>query len=101
MEFHICRRLLAKGNQVKHDYVYFEFHEGDGAQAVRKGKWKAVVNGVKKANPSALELYDLESDPGEKNNVANLFPEVLAEMSAIIGKAHVPSKVFAISADAN
>ncbi|HET6539596.1 MAG TPA: arylsulfatase [Chryseolinea sp.] len=93
--------LLAKGNQVKHDYVYFEFHEGDGAQAVRKGKWKAVVNGVKKANPSALELYDLESDPGEKNNVANLFPEVLAEMSAIIGKAHVPSKVFAISADAN
>jgi len=81
--------------------VYFEFHEGDGAQAVRKGKWKAVVNGVKKANPSALELYDLESDPGEKNNVANLFPEVLAEMSAIIGKAHVPSKVFAISADAN
>ena len=39
--------LLATDNQKKHDYVYFEFHEEDGAQAVRKGKWKAVVNGVK------------------------------------------------------
>ncbi len=56
---------------MKHDYVYFEFHEGDGAQAVRKGKWKAVVRGVKSENPSALELYDLENDPAEKNNVAS------------------------------
>ena len=93
--------LLAKGNQLKHDYVYFEFHEGDGAQAVRKGKWKAVVRGVKRENPSALELYDLENDPAEKNNVANQYPEISAEMDAIIKKAHVPSEVFALPADSN
>ncbi|HEY5918634.1 MAG TPA: hypothetical protein VIU13_14565, partial [Chryseolinea sp.] len=93
--------LLAKGNQIKHDFVYFEFHEGDGAQAVRKGKWKAVVRGVKSEKPSALELYDLENDPAEKNNVASKFPEISAQLFSIIKKAHVPSKVFALPADNN
>ena len=91
--------LLAKGNQVKHDYVYFEFHEGDGAQAVRKGKWKAVVRGVKSEKPSALELYDLENDPAEQNNVASKFPEISAQLSSIIKKSHEPSEVFALPLD--
>ncbi len=93
--------LLAKGNQPKHDYVYFEFHEGDGAQAVRKGKWKAVVRGVKRENPSSFELYNLENDAAEKNNVANQNPEISAEMSAIIKRAHVPSEAFALPADSH
>ena len=93
--------LLAKGNQIKHDFVYFEFHEGNGAQAVRKGKWKAVVRGVKSEKPSALELYDLENDPTEKNNVASKFPEISAQLFSIIKKAHVPSEVFALPADNN
>jgi len=93
--------LLANGNQLKHDYVYFEFHEGDGAQAVRKGKWKAVVRGVKSETPSALELYDLENDAAEKNNVADAFPEISAQLSSIIKKAHVPSAVFVLPADRN
>jgi arylsulfatase A len=93
--------LLAKGDQLKHDYVYFEFHEGDGAQAVRKGKWKAVVRGVKREEPSVLELYDLENDPAEKNNVANQYPKISAQMSAIIKKAHVPSEVFVLPTDNN
>jgi arylsulfatase A len=93
--------LLATGNQKQHDYLYFEFHEGDGAQAVRKGQWKAVVSGVKRENPSALELYNLENDPSEKNNVADQFPEISAEMSSIIKKAHVPSPAFALPKDSN
>jgi arylsulfatase A len=91
--------LLGKGNQKQHDYVYFEFHEGEGAQAVRQGKWKAVVRGLKKESPSLLELYDLQNDPGEKNDVANQYPEISAQMSSIIKQAHVPSQAFALPSD--
>lgn len=28
--------------QIQHDYLYWEFHEKGGRQAVRKGNWKAV-----------------------------------------------------------
>ena len=93
--------LIGKGNQEQHDYLYFEFHEANGAQAARKGKWKAVVRDVKTANPLPLELYDLEKDPAESRDVASQFPEISAEMSSIIKKAHIPSEVFVLPADSN
>jgi hypothetical protein len=35
--------LQGKGNPArKHDYLYWEFHEEGGSQAVRWGKWKGV-----------------------------------------------------------
>ncbi|MCI0410112.1 MAG: N-acetylgalactosamine 6-sulfate sulfatase, partial [Acidobacteria bacterium] len=41
---------------------YWELHVGGGAiQAVRFGDWKAVKNGPS----AAIELYDLQADPGE------------------------------------
>jgi arylsulfatase A len=93
--------LIGKGNQMHHGYVYFEFHEAGGAQAVRKGKWKAVVRGVKTETPSPIELYDLENDPAESKNLASQFPEISTQMSSIIKKEHVPSSVFVLPADSN
>jgi arylsulfatase A-like enzyme len=91
--------LLGRDSQQNHEYVYFEFHESEGAQAVRKGKWKAVVRGVKKQDPYALELFDLEKDPAEKVNVASQHPDVAAELAAIIKKAHIPSAIFSLPGD--
>jgi len=91
--------LLEKGEQLKHDYVYFEFHEGEGSQAVRKSNWKAVVRGVKTKNPSPLELYNLEIDAAEKNNLADQFPDKAKEMKAIIQEAHRPSELFVLPVD--
>jgi arylsulfatase A-like enzyme len=64
--------------QRQHEYLYWEFHERDGKQAVRWGKWKAVrINWHKKpGNP--LELYDLEQDIGENFNVADKHPDIVA-----------------------
>jgi arylsulfatase A-like enzyme len=45
-------------------------------RAARKGKWKWVM--PLKGEPD--ELYDLEADIGEQNNVADEHPEVLAEL---------------------
>jgi hypothetical protein len=35
--------LLKKGKQTQHPFYYWEFHENNGRQAVRMGKWKGVV----------------------------------------------------------
>jgi arylsulfatase A len=50
----------------RHDFMYWEFHERGFQQAVRMGRWKAV----RIAKDAPLELYDLETDAGEKINVA-------------------------------
>jgi len=80
--------------QPPHPYLYWEFHEQGGKQAVLKGKWKAVRLQVNEDPYGPLELYDLEADPQEANDVAEDYPEVVAEMASIMEDAHSPSEVF-------
>ncbi len=85
--------LLGK-EQPKHEYLYWEFHERDGKQAIRKGKWKAIrVNFLKDKN-APLELYDLENDISERHNVANEHPEFIEELELELEKARTPSPFF-------
>jgi arylsulfatase A-like enzyme len=80
-----------KGNsQPEHDYLYWEFHELGKKQAVRKGKWKAVRLDIWEKPQNPIELYNLETDLGETNNVAGQHPEVVREMMEILEKAHEP-----------
>jgi arylsulfatase A-like enzyme len=48
--------------------------------SIREGRWKLIHNYAtagEGANPSTYELYDLESDIGETNNLANQRPEIV------------------------
>jgi hypothetical protein len=47
--------------------------------AVRKGKWKLVRIALL---PGKTELFDLEADPGEKDNVADKNPAVVKDLEA-------------------
>lgn len=86
--------LLGNRDQKEHEYLYWEFHEQGGKQAVRKGKWKAVRLGVFE-NPNApLELYNLETDISESVNVADQYPKIIEEMKFIMKEAHVASELF-------
>lgn len=80
--------------QKEHEYLYWEFHEKGGRQAVRMGDWKAVKYNVLQNPDARIELYDLSQDTGEANNVAADFPEVVAEMESILERARTPSEVF-------
>ena len=80
--------------QQKHDYLYWEFSEMPGRQAARAGQWKAVRNNVS-FNPSApVELYDLDADPGETDNVAKKHPDVRKRMKEILSHARTTSPDF-------
>ncbi|AQT67342.1 Arylsulfatase [Anaerohalosphaera lusitana] len=80
--------------QKKHEYLYWEFPVWGGRQAVRMGKWKAVRLNVKKNPEAPIELYNLNKDIGEQNNVADQHLEIVAKMKEIMEKAHTPSEKF-------
>jgi arylsulfatase A len=87
----VAPTLLGRPGQKQHDHLYWEYHSDGGRQAVRFGNWKAVRNQVKKAPDARPELYDLATDPGEKNNVAAQHPDVAAKAADLMKSSHVPS----------
>jgi arylsulfatase A-like enzyme len=70
----------------KREYLYWEFHERGFSQAVRMGRWK----GVKKNAEAPVELYDLEADIGETNDLAKDNPAVAARIAEIMRTARTP-----------
>jgi arylsulfatase A-like enzyme len=70
----------------RHEFLYWEFHEGGFKQAVRMGDWKAVRFGV----DGPVELYDLKTDIGEKDNVAEKHPDVVAKIAEYLKTARTP-----------
>ena len=86
--------LLGKNaEQKQHDYLYWEFYEQGSKQAVRMGNWKAVRMPM---FTGQIELYDLDTDLGEENNVAGEHPDIVAKVQAIMTEAHVPSSRFTV-----
>lgn len=85
----IVPTLLAKGEQRRHQFMYWEFHEGRASsQAVRMGRWKAV-----RTAPSApVQLYDLSADIGEEHDIAAAHPEIVAQIEAYLSQARSPSE---------
>ena len=71
-----------KDQQRQHEYLYWEY---SGRQAVRLGKWKAV-----RFPPNGrIELYDLQADLGESNDVSAANPVVVERIKRIAQTAHV------------
>jgi arylsulfatase A len=81
------RRALRGEPQPSHPFMYWEFHERGFQQAVRMGRWKAV----RLKRGSALELYDLEADPGEQKELAAGHPDVVAKIDAYLETARTES----------
>ena len=88
--------LLGNKDQQEHEYLYWEFHEQGGKQAVRQGKWKAVKLQVFGSATPVIELYDLSADIGEEHDIANQYPEKVKELEGLMNSAHIPNPVFGL-----
>ncbi|UAY54523.1 arylsulfatase [Arachidicoccus terrestris] len=86
--------LLGVDGQQQHDYLYFEFHEQGGKQAVVKGPWKGIRLQVDEDPNGALQLYNINEDPGETKDLADRYPEIVQQMAKIMKQAHKPSLLF-------
>jgi arylsulfatase A-like enzyme len=73
--------------QIEHEFLYWEFPESGGQQAVRIGDFKALRKDMHKGN-EVFELYDLRNDPAETTNIADQHPEKIEKVKQIIKAEH-------------
>ncbi|MGN6368169.1 MAG: arylsulfatase [Phycisphaerae bacterium] len=90
--------LLGKPQRQRHEFLYWEFHEKGFHQGVRYEangtSWKGVRHGLHQP----LELYDLNTDIGEKHNVAAQHPAIVERIMAYLRDgARTESKEFPVT----
>jgi len=76
--------------------MYWEQYSGGFQQAVRWGKWKGHYIAAKER----FELYDLNVDQMEANDVASQFPDVVRQLREFMTASHVPSLNWNVNAPA-
>jgi len=86
--------LLGKAKtQKQHDYFYWEINEREGPiQAVRLGSWKGI-----KLYQKPFELYNLQEDIGEKNNVADKHPDVVDKIETLMTQTRTEHPEFPLN----
>ena len=82
--------LLGTGEQVEHDFLYWEFHETN-QMAVRKGDWKLYVN------HGQCKLFNLATDIHEDTDVSSAHPDIVKELVKIIHEQHTTPDVSAFN----
>ena len=82
--------ILDNDEKINNPHYYWEFPEYDGQQAVRMGKWKGIRKDIRKGNMK-IELYNLEEDIQELNDVATEQPEIIQQMENIMAEDHHPA----------
>ena len=79
--------------QPERPFLYREFTGYGGQQSIRVNHWKAVRQNLGHGQLKT-ELYDLNADPGEENDVSDREPEVLRRLTRLMAREHVPSAEF-------
>ncbi len=86
--------LFGNKDQKKHDHLYWEYHNREGIQAIRKGDWKAVRRYMTDNPIRPIELYNLANDIGEKKNIAKNHPDIVQTLDSLMLANHSPSRHF-------
>lgn len=86
--------LTGRKGQMIHPFLYWEFHEENGRQAVRMGKWKGVRQQLVRQPDGPVELYDLHIDPSESNDISSAHPDIVAQINKIMKNARVEHPDF-------
>jgi arylsulfatase A-like enzyme len=87
--------LTGQKKKLPDRFLYWEYFESGFQQAVRWGKWKALI--LKRGEP--MELYDLSQDIAEQNNIADKHPEVVQQIKVYLKTARTESLNWPLSKD--
>lgn len=80
--------LLGGEVDQQHDYLYWEFRFRDTfKQAIRRENWKAV-RFTNQDGSSHTELYNLDEDIGETNDLADEYPDRVNELQNLMDQSH-------------
>ena len=86
--------LLGKRKQNKHKYLYYEFFEQGGKQAVIKDGWKLVRLQVSNKSKTKEELYNMNTDPKEATNIINSNEKMASRLRKLMDNARSESEHF-------
>ena len=75
--------MIANGEPSPRREIFWKY---GNQRAVRRDHWKLVLNGrlVDDEPPDPVHLSDLRIDPGERHNLKDAHPDVVAELTAAI-----------------
>ena len=73
--------------QKQHDCLFWDFAGYGGQLAVRTGRYKGIKRNLRKDPDAPLQLYDLEKDVSEQNDIAQEHPSIVAEIERTMLKA--------------
>ncbi len=79
--------LGEKNKQEKHDFLYWEFPQNGGQQAVRLDNWKGIRMNILKGNMK-IQLFDIDNDIQEQHDIAARHPEIVKKIEGIMKKEH-------------
>ncbi|TWU62903.1 Arylsulfatase [Crateriforma conspicua] len=74
--------------QKRHEFLYWEFYEQGSRQAVRFDQFKAIRQPM---FTGKVELYDVDQDISESNNIAADHPEIVAKATKMMDDSHQPN----------
>ncbi len=84
--------ITGKGSQGRHRFLYWEFHPLGTRRAIRQGDWKLVQYNLHQDGQA--ELYHLERDPEETNNLASSHPDRVNAMIQLMNQHRQASPIF-------
>jgi arylsulfatase A-like enzyme len=84
--------LMGEDSAGQHAFLYWEFPESGGQQAVRMGQWKGIRKNIFK-DSLGVQLYNLEEDIQELNDVSALNPEIVRKVENILRQEHTTAEI--------
>jgi hypothetical protein len=89
----IAPTLRGSGHQRTREFI---IHEAGNGQSIIRGEYKLVRSGKSSGKSFTLELYNLESDHAEENDIAAAHPKLVKELEGILlGERVAEPKGFA------
>jgi len=82
---------ISRADLATHPFLYFEFCTNKTfGQAVRHNQWKLV----RFALEQDWQLYDLNVDIGENNDLAKRYPDIVKQLAQIVVEQHTSNPFF-------